>query len=205
MGWANKREGKRSRIYFYQQHARHCIRYIVSCLITQASLVAQLVKNLPAMWETRVWSPGERKGYPLQYSGLENTMDCIVHGVAKSQTRLSDFYFPLITDSTPCFADKKTEVHTDEQPSKDTVMEDCRPNIQSKPAWIQTPRWFWVCALSHTTSVEVKSLSRVLCDPMDCNLPGSSVHGIFQATILEWVAISFSRGSFQSKDWTGIS
>ena len=34
-----------------------------------------------------------------------------------------------------------------------------------------------------------------LCDPMDCRLPGSSVHGIFQARILEWVAISFSRGS----------
>ena len=38
-------------------------------------------------------SPGERKGYPLQYSGLENSMDCIVHGVAKSQTQLSDFHF----------------------------------------------------------------------------------------------------------------
>ena len=35
--------------------------------------------------------PGEGKGYPLQYSGLENSMDCIVHGVAKSRTRLSDF------------------------------------------------------------------------------------------------------------------
>ena len=33
-----------------------------------------------------------------------------------------------------------------------------------------------------------------LCDPMDCSLPGSSVHGIFQARILEWVVISFSRG-----------
>ena len=38
-------------------------------------------------------SPGEGKGYPLQYSGLENSMDCIVHGVAKSQTWLSDFHF----------------------------------------------------------------------------------------------------------------
>ena len=38
-------------------------------------------------------SPGEGKGYPLQYSGLENSMDCIVHGVAKSQTRLSVFHF----------------------------------------------------------------------------------------------------------------
>ena len=38
-------------------------------------------------------SPGEGKGYLLQYSGLENSMDCIVHGVAKSQTRLSNFHF----------------------------------------------------------------------------------------------------------------
>ena len=37
-------------------------------------------------------SPEEGKGYPLQYSGLENSMDCIVHGVVKSQTILSDFH-----------------------------------------------------------------------------------------------------------------
>ena len=38
-----------------------------------------------------------------------------------------------------------------------------------------------------------------LCDPMDCNLPGSSVHGILQATIPEWVAIPFSRGIFPTQ------
>ena len=38
-------------------------------------------------------SPGEGKGYPLQYSSLENSMDCIVRGVAKSRTRLSNFHF----------------------------------------------------------------------------------------------------------------
>ena len=38
-------------------------------------------------------SLAEGNGYPLQYSGLENTMDCIIHGVAKSQTQLSDFHF----------------------------------------------------------------------------------------------------------------
>ena len=38
-------------------------------------------------------SPGEGKGYSLQYSGLENSMDCIEHQVAKSQTRLNDFHF----------------------------------------------------------------------------------------------------------------
>ena len=40
-------------------------------------------------------SPGEEKGYPLQYSGLDNSMDCIVHGVAESWTGLSDFHFHL--------------------------------------------------------------------------------------------------------------
>ena len=39
--------------------------------------------------------PGEGKGYPLQYSGLENSMDCVVHGVAKSWIRLNDFYFDI--------------------------------------------------------------------------------------------------------------
>ena len=38
-------------------------------------------------------SPGEGKGYPLQCSSLENSMNCIVHGVAKSRTQLSDFHF----------------------------------------------------------------------------------------------------------------
>ena len=37
-------------------------------------------------------SPGEGKGYPLQYSGLENSLHCIVHGVAKSWTQLSNFH-----------------------------------------------------------------------------------------------------------------
>ena len=40
-------------------------------------------------------SPGEGKGYPLQDSGLENSMGCIVHGVAKSRTRLSDFHIHI--------------------------------------------------------------------------------------------------------------
>ena len=44
---------------------------------------------IPGLWRT----PGEGKDYPLQYSGLENSMDCIVPGVANSQTRLSDFHF----------------------------------------------------------------------------------------------------------------
>ena len=53
---------------------------------------------------------------------------------------------------------------------------------------------------------KVKLLSRVwLCNPMDCSLPGSSVHAIFQARVLEWVAISFSRGSSWPSDLTWVS
>ena len=44
-----------------------------------------------------------------------------------------------------------------------------------------------------------------LCDPMDCDPPGSFVHGISQARILEWVAVSFSRGSSQYRDRTRVS
>ena len=46
---------------------------------------------------------------------------------------------------------------------------------------------------------EVAQSCSTLCDPMDCSLPGSSVHGIFQAIVLEWIAISFSRGSSQPR------
>ena len=42
------------------------------------------------------------------------------------------------------------------------------------------------------------------CDPMDCSLPGSSIHGILQARILEWVAMSFSRGSSQPRNRTWV-
>ena len=41
-------------------------------------------------------SPEEGKGYPVQYSGLENFRDCIVHGVAKSQAQVSNFHFTLL-------------------------------------------------------------------------------------------------------------
>ena len=57
--------------------------------------------------------------------------------------------------------------------------------------------------------VEVKVLVAqsclTICNPMACILPGSSVHGILQARILEWVAIPFSKGSSQPSNWTQVS
>ena len=52
---------------------------------------------------------------------------------------------------------------------------------------------------------EVAQSCPTLCDPMACRLPGSSLHGILQARVLEWVAISFSRGSSQPRDRTQVS
>ena len=65
------------------------------------------------------------------------------------------------------------------------------PNKESAETDILT------CLLNTNAYMHAKSLQLcpTLCDPMDCRLPGSSVHGTIQARILEWVAIPFSRGS----------
>ena len=77
------------------------------------------------------------------------------------------------------------------------------PRIKPRPPALKA----W--SLSHWTTgkVKVKSFSRVwlFATPMDSSLPGSAVHGIFQARILEWAAISFCRGSSQPRDWTQVS
>ena len=52
---------------------------------------------------------------------------------------------------------------------------------------------------------EVAQSCPTLCDPVHCSPPSSSVHGIFQARVLEWVAISFSRGSSRPRDQTQVS
>ena len=63
------------------------------------------------------------------------------------------------------------------------------------------------CVNSEIRKIKVKVAQScpILCDPMDCSLPGSSVRGILQAQILECVAVLFSRGSSQPRDWTQVS
>ena len=63
----------------------------------------------------------------------------------------------------------------------------------------------WILIKMILNECEVAQSSPTLCDPMDCSLPGSSVHGIFQAIVLEWIAISFSKGSSQPTNQTRIS
>ena len=57
----------------------------------------------------------------------------------------------------------------------------------------------------HESESEVAQSCPTLCNPVDCSPPSFSIHGILQARILEWVAISFSRGSSLPRDWTQVS
>ena len=61
------------------------------------------------------------------------------------------------------------------------------------------------CLFSLKVKVLVAQSCPILCDPMDCSPPGSSVHGILQARTLEWIAIPFSRRSSQPRDQTQVS
>ena len=69
-------------------------------------------------------------------------------------------------------------------------------NGQKLQIWVQ---FSYLVTFCHCES-EVAQSCPTLCNPMDCSLLGSSVHGIFQARVLEWIAISFSRGSSQPRD-----
>ena len=76
--------------------------------------------------------------------------------------------------------------------------------------WVRAPQreqeCVCVCVRAHMRVRAVLLQSCVtLCDPVDCGLPGSSVHGILQARILEWIAISYSREPYQTRDRTHVS
>ena len=84
------------------------------------------------------------------------------------------------------------------------LQRSCLENPKDRGAW-----WAAVYGVAQSRTwlkqLSSSSSSKTLCDPMDWSLPGSSVHGILQARILEWVALPFSRGSFLPRDWTWIS
>ena len=63
---------------------------------------------------------------------------------------------------------------------------------------------FWLSCVWVSVAKSLQSCL-TLCDPMDCSLPGSSVHGMLQAKTLEWVAMPSSRGSSQPRDGTHVS
>ena len=144
---------------------------------------------------------------PLQYSCLENSIDggaweAAVHGVAESRTWLSDFTFTFHFHAL----EKEMVIHSrvlawripgTEEPSGLPSMGSHRIGHD----------WRYLAAAADILCVYVWVVQscQTLCDPTDYSSPDSSVHGILQARILEWVAVSFSRESSQPRDWILVS
>ena len=82
-------------------------------------------------------SPGEGKGYPLQYSGLENSIDCIVHGVAKSRTRLSSFHFHFTCLLRNLYAGQEATELDMEQQTGSKLGKEYLKAVYCHPAYLQ--------------------------------------------------------------------
>ena len=148
---------------------------------------------------------GKGNGTPLQYSCLENPMDggpwwAAIYGVAQSWTRLK-----RLSSSMHIFKDTiRMPSKKGSAAAKSLLSDSMRPH-RRQPTRLFCP---WASPGKNTgvggchfllQCTKVKSESEVaqLCptpsDPMDCSPPGSTIHGIFQARVLEWVAIAFSK------------
>ena len=165
------------------------------------SLVAQSVKNLPAVQETWVQSlvrkiPWRRKWQPtlvflLGKSHRQRSLAGCSPWGHKSRTRLSDWTELNWTEYVIKWAYSKWNL------GKFSLT---MINYSSQDFLSYNPKLKW-------NEVKVALLCPTLCDPMDsiCSLAGSSLHGIIQARILAWVAISFSRGSSWLRDQIRLS
>ena len=112
-------------------------------------------------------------------------------------------HFILILHSTSAYSHNN---HSDSESVSPSVMSEFLWAHRQLPARPLCPWDFWgknTGKWSQESEVTQSCLS--LCDPMDCSLPGSSLHGIFQAIVLEWIAISFSSRSSQLRDRTQVS
>ena len=79
------------------------------------------------------------------------------------------------------------------------------PQAQALPCSLPCFIFIIICSTLPPLSLSVSQSCLILCNTMDCNQPGSSVHGILQTRVLEWVAISLSSGSSPIRNWTHIS
>ena len=86
-----------------------------------------------------------------------------------------------------------------------TMQQQSNPNLCPNHYCWRSQSWMSLWRPTRPPESEVAQSCPTLCDTVECSPPGSSVHGIRQARILEWVAISFSRGSAQPRDRTQVS
>ena len=157
-------------------------------------------------------SPGKNTGVGCHFLLQCRKMN-IEHEVAQSCPTLSDLMDCSLPDSSVhgifqarvlewgAIAFSKSDVRP-RQVSKrrQTTSEPCSSKYHKMAAHAH----IWSSFIQKRASLVTQS-SPILCNPMDCSPPGSSGHGIFQARILEWVSISFSRGSSPPRDQTQVS
>ena len=184
---------------------------------TRASPMAQQVKSVcnagdtgamgsvPGLW----WSPGVRYGNPLQYSCLKNPMDrwaplATVHGVTKSWTWLNKHTCVYTRTDTHIYVYCAVLGHdlVTKQQQNNGLRWLMKMNPQkfitkahiSKFSFLLLLKWKW----------KFLCRGRLFATPWTVTSK-SSVHGVFQARILEWVAIPFSMGYSWPRDWTLVS
>ena len=148
-----------------------------------------MVKSLPAVQEAWVQSLGQKDLLEKEMAPHSSTLAWkilwteepggLLSMGSQSQTQLSDFTFTLYIKFFLDFSPYKLLQHTEYNSLIYTVV---------------VGYLFYICERAKLLQ---KCLT--LCDPMNCSPPGYSVHGVFQAGMLEWVAISFSRRSFQTR------
>ena len=162
-----------------------------------------MAKNLPSMQETWAYlipgsgrSHGEGNGYPLQYSCLEVSMDrgacwAILRRVIRvrhdwvTNTTATKLLVRRIESRTKLF--RRTLLLL-------LLSHFSRVQLCATPSlgFSRQEHWSGLPFPSPMRESEVAQLCPTLSDPMDCSLPGSSIHGIFQARVLEWGVIAFS-------------
>ena len=161
-------------------------------------------------------SPGEGKGYPFQYFGLENSMDCVVPGVAKSQTWLSDFPFTslpglntirpilliyssaqqfkvgdiIITDTHPILEVGKLrhrEVKLGNWPKVSPTASSGRAGIRTQTFWVQS-----LCSKDHINLLQAVSWNAITSRHGHLfNQPPLDGHYLPLQTRLPWISPSF--------------
>ena len=148
----------------------------------------------------------EGNGTALQYFCLENPMDggawwAAVHGVARvghnwatSFSLFTFMHWRRKWQPTPVFLPGESQ-------GREAWWAAVYGVAQSRT---RLKRHSSSSSSTHMKKVKVL-VAQLLCNPLDCVPPGSSVHGILQARILQWVAIPFSRGSSLLRDWTQVS
>ena len=144
-----------------------------------------------------MWSTGEESGNPFQYSCLENPMNSVKRQQSMGSQRVGHN-----------LATKQQQSEQKTQFLKKyflLLLQKYNGNIQITGSYCFLNCFIEVLKRNcHMHGCLLQSCP-TLCDPMNCSLPGSSVHGILQVRILEWVAISSSKGSSQRRDQTCIS